>query len=65
MSSKRDYVAVARIIRDARDDWGSPTTRDDPVSTALGQVASGLCSVFASDNPRFDRERFLAACGLT
>jgi hypothetical protein len=27
-------------------------------------VADDLCEVFAADNPRFDRDRFVAACGI-
>lgn len=33
--------------------------------SALLSLALGLCDIFADDNDRFDRERFLNACGFT
>jgi len=30
----------------------------------IGEIANALADSFQEDNPRFDRERFLAACGL-
>jgi len=27
-------------------------------------IAEEMCSIFAADNPRFDRNRFLKACGI-
>jgi hypothetical protein len=31
---------------------------------ALRETAEGLATQFAYDNPRFDRDKFLTACGL-
>jgi hypothetical protein len=50
MSSKRDYVAAAAEIR------------AHPNAEARWLAAGLLANVFAKDNPRFDREKFLKAC---
>lgn len=64
--TKKDYVAIAAAIKAARADvtnkeplWAQ---RDmlDGVSLAAEHVAT-MC---ARDNPRFDRARFLNACGV-
>lgn len=57
--SKKHHEAIAAAIRAERCGPGSPA-----VETALDQVASRLADYFAADNPRFDRARFLAACGV-
>lgn len=53
--SRKDYVAIADAIANANR--GEHTvTREE--------VACRIASVFAADNPRFDRGRFLTACGF-
>lgn len=36
----------------------------DDASSVIYNIASGLATVFAIDNPRFDRQRFMAACNI-
>ena len=33
-------------------------------SSTVGQLAKDFADLFAADNPLFDRDRFLSACGL-
>lgn len=47
--SKRDYVAIAEIIRNAEN---------------KEQIVRGLTRHFAHDNARFVPDRFVRACGL-
>jgi hypothetical protein len=58
--SKKDYVAIAKAV--------SRTVADDPDHRAkrvcLEALANRLAFDMALDNPRFDRERFLTACGV-
>lgn len=61
MLSKRHYVAIAEVVKNCLDD---PYQADECSQTAIESVASALASYFAADNPRFDRARFLAACGV-
>lgn len=65
--TRKHFVAIAEAIQAERVEaspyGGSidvPTA--DRVNEALDTVARRLADVFAADNPRFDRERFLAAC---
>lgn len=51
--TKKDYIAVAAVMNSAMIGNADPE-----------RVARKLAEVFALDNPRFDRARFLAACGV-
>lgn len=55
--TRKDYELIATII--AAMPTFAATLRDQKESTAR-QFADRL----ASDNPRFDRDRFLKACGV-
>lgn len=57
--SRKTYIELARVIREH-------TPRADLVrgDILLGSIAYALVEVCEQDNPRFDRERFLIACGL-
>ena len=63
--TRKDYELIAKALKLARDNL---TQGQD--STAL--VCVGICNVnairvadaLANENPRFDRERFLEACGI-
>ena len=58
--SKKDYVKVASIIHDALQESG---TYDAWAS--VYEVGQRLADMFAADNPRFDRDRFYKAAGLS
>ena len=59
MVDEKDFKAVAEIIEDNPYGWdGKP----DPIAQV---IANKLTDYFATQNPRFDRNRFMQACGLT
>ena len=67
-TSKKDYIAIARIIEAER---GKATSPDNDEAQALiagvdmaDNIARGLARYFASDNPLFNKERFFKACGM-
>jgi hypothetical protein len=66
--SRKNYEAVAAIVKGSRlvDPRTGPASdrRDVGYESALDEVAGRLATYFATDNPRFDRARFLDACGL-
>lgn len=62
MCSKRDYIAVARVIRDETEDIDVASST--PASEAVARIASGVATHFEENNPAFDRVRFLSACGV-
>ena len=54
--TRKDYKLIAEILRDSLD-----AIIDD---LALEALASNFADELAKDNPRFNRERFLKACGV-
>ena len=59
MFTKQHYKAIAEIIRPHL--LVSKIRKD---GAQVADIALELADYFAQDNPRFDRERFLEACGL-
>lgn len=57
--SKKDYELVASVINEAR-----ATITDPHAIVSLAHVAGRLAAKFQADNPQFDLERFVKACGL-
>jgi hypothetical protein len=53
--TRKHYVAIALIIKQARS---------QPTKINLTWAAQQLAYLFEQDNPRFDRDRFLTACGI-
>lgn len=71
--SKKHFEAVAAAIRNlyaATDIRETPhqSVSDNEITTAklfgIRYTAEAVADAFADANPRFDRNRFLAACGL-
>ena len=63
MTSKKDYVAIAKVINNHLFD----DVRDDKrllSNMVIASVVSELCNYFEKDNPNFDRGRFISACGF-
>ena len=65
--SRKDYVAIAKILRDVRT-AEAVTDNADPITrcswrVCVDLVEDRLMTLMAGDNPAFDRKRFLAASG--
>ncbi len=58
--TKKDYVVIAAVLDRIRLDFDMDG--DDTVSLSL--VAEELATALADTKPRFDRARFLTACGV-
>lgn len=61
--TRKDYILIAQAIKDAKpasvkDDYGNG------LDVGVERAAFRLADALAVDNPRFDRERFLVACGV-
>ena len=54
--TRKHYETIAAIIDSARAEHGH--------EAGILDIAGELASYFKRDNPRFDQERFLEACGL-
>lgn len=61
MLTKKHFKAIAEIIRTSRDVIITYTS-NKPIAEC--DVAEHLADYFATQNPRFDRQKFLDACGL-
>jgi hypothetical protein len=68
--SKKDYVAIAAIIASEQEPVMPQdiSSEDIAVHQALENkrflVARRFADYFERNNPRFNRERFLTACGV-
>ena len=61
--TKIEYVAIARIINDNTLYTNTkPTQKINRV--VLGRLIDGFSAYFESRNPKFDKDKFLAACGV-
>lgn len=59
MMTRKDYVATADIL-----DTLVSTVSEENLPEVLDAV-DAFADMFAKDNERFDRTRFLDACGVT
>jgi hypothetical protein len=65
--TKKDYIKFAKMIAEEKE----RIVRDEPMldtrellTDELLTVSHKIARLFADDNSRFDRSRFLRACGL-
>lgn len=57
--SRKDYELIARAMREQLEGMSASLP-----TAFLEQFAKRLADKLARDNPRFNRERFLIACGF-
>ncbi len=65
--TRKDYELIAKAIAKLRSVYpdGEPTNdHDKGFQHGTKQAAQYIASALASENPRFDRDRFLKACGV-
>jgi hypothetical protein len=66
MFTRQHYEAIAEMVYDQHQE-ANQFFDESMRGIAIGIVrhmATSLADYFAKDNPRFDREKFLEACGL-
>lgn len=61
--TKKHFEQIAAIIK-ARVDARKGRAGNEEVEWAMESRANALCGVFIEANPRFDKARFMAACGF-
>lgn len=59
--TKKHFIALAAEIADYVRFSNDTPERTKEYATFAARV---ICSVAKADNPRFDRDRFMRACGL-
>lgn len=60
--TKKDFELIAAAIVSTRIPYDRVSL--SAYQLMLGAVAESLANALATTNPRFDRARFLAACGV-
>ena len=60
--TKKDYELIAGAIKSEYD--GMQRLDRIYVREGVFHAARAIAYALASDNPRFDRDKFLAACGV-
>lgn len=58
MTTRKDYRAIAEIIKEAGEDYNGGT----PADVLLISIEEQLADYFESDNPKFKRDKFIKAC---
>lgn len=67
--TRKDFVAIAEAVKDSREALiASAMPTDSPMRRRTAQVFDSLSRTLADTcsktNPRFNRSKFLAACGV-
>lgn len=70
MMSKKHYVQFAEMLKkyETRIKYTNNYVNgnaDDELNYLLNDIKHDIADIFQSDNPNFDRNRFLTACGLS
>lgn len=66
--TRKDYVRIANAIAGTaanEETWSNGTEFGEGYERGREAVAVHLAHVLAQDNPRFDRDRFMKASGVT
>ena len=64
MMTRKHFKAIAAILAGKTVHDSIRTDYDVGYACASQDIAKELSDLFEADNPRFDRTRFLAACGM-
>lgn len=62
--TKKDYELIAKVFADNTFSPDSTIDFDAGYDAGRKHLAESLAYAFEDENPRFNRERFLTACGL-
>lgn len=61
--SKKDYQLIADVLRDRESH--APRSHWASVMREREETINALATALATTNPRFDRAKFVTACGVT
>lgn len=62
MMTRTHYENIAALVNDLATTTSDPSQAAD---IAVSDFIDDLADYFFADNPRFDRKKFLTACGLS
>jgi hypothetical protein len=58
--TRKDYILIADSIKNSRENWEGYQEGQE----AIDGLARCLATKLGQENPRFNRETFLTACGV-
>jgi hypothetical protein len=61
--TRKDHIAIAANLKTARESHAAAVC-PDKARDLLDGLVFGFCAILEQDNSRFDRARFLQACGV-
>lgn len=64
MFTRQHYKAIAEIIRFEYTAFDGTGEDDYEGKLTIRNITNNLADYFADDNPLFNRQKFLKACGL-
>lgn len=64
MFTRQHYKAIAEIIKSEYTAFDGTGEDDSEGKDATIKIARKLADYFEPENPRFDRNKFMTACGL-
>ena len=59
--TRKDYVAAARVLHERKPLWNAMPCFEIELAK-WDEIVAGIADMFAADNARFERLRFVAAC---
>ena len=62
--TKKDYELIADILQDCEKDF-APSMVYGQIKVSKRNIAYQFARKLSLNNPRFNREKFLTACGIT
>lgn len=60
--TRKDYELIAKAIKRANENWEG--FEEEYPAVVIAGISAMLATQLEQDNPRFDRARFLTACGV-
>lgn len=60
--TRKDYKLIADAVKSTRHCWLHPKD-EEAASYILDELANILANKLANDNSRFNRDKFIVACG--
>jgi hypothetical protein len=62
--TKKDYIAFAKEMKAMHDHYSNQEMNNTEFYDFHNEYCDAIANVLAADNPRFNREKFLKACGV-
>lgn len=60
--TQRNYEEIGAVVRAARIPGGASDETERAIERTLDGLVENLAALFATENPRFNRDRFIAGC---